>query len=452
MARLLGLVSLGCAKNLVDSEVIAGALAGNGWSLTTALDEAEAILINTCAFIEDARKESVEAILEVASLKGRTLCKVLVVAGCLPQRYGEELLREVPEVDAVVGIEDFPRIGELLEEIQSCATKGRQTRKAWIDAPHEERVAGSGMARFRLTAAHTAYLKIAEGCDHPCTFCIIPDIRGSFRSRPIGDVVAEAEALVETGAVELVLVAQDTTAYGADRRAGERLPHLLRRLCALDGLKWVRLLYAYPTKVGEDLLQLMVREEKIVPYLDVPIQHINDRILSAMKRAGTRSTIESMIGRVRSSLPGSTLRTTVLVGFPGETESEFQELLDFIRQAAFDRLGAFAFSLEEGSPAADMQGQLPQAEKEARLEEVMKVQAEVVARNQEAMVRRRVEVLYDAFDPEDPAGMLARTEGMAPEVDGVVRVSEAEASPGEFGWVTITGATDYDLLAEPSAS
>jgi ribosomal protein S12 methylthiotransferase len=267
----------------------------------------------------------------------------------------------------------------------------------------------------------------------------------------LDEVVSEAKSLADGGAVEMVLIAQDTTAYGADGRSGGRLPELLKRLTFIERLRWIRLLYAYPTKVDEELLHIMASEERIVPYLDVPIQHINDRILSAMKRAGTRSTIEAMVERVRTRLPEATLRTTILVGFPGETEAEFQELLDFIRQVAFDRLGAFAFSPEEGSPAASMPGQIPQGEKEARLEEVFRAQAGVVARKHEALVGRRVEVLYDAYDPEDMTGMIARTAGMAPEVDGTVLVAEADASPGDFGLVTITGMTDYDLLAEPSA-
>lgn len=452
MAKAIGLVSLGCAKNLVDSEVMAGALARSGWSLTSVLDEADAILVNTCAFIEDARRESVEAILDLAALKDSAGLRTLVVAGCLPQRYGEELLREVPEVDAVIGIEDFPRIGELLEELHNGSAVREAPRKAWIAEPHAERVAGAGLIRMRLTPPHSAYLKIAEGCDHPCTFCIIPSIRGSFRSRPMSDVVAEARTLADEGAVELVLIAQDTTAYGSDGRSGGKLTDLLRELSAIERLRWIRLLYTYPTKVGDELLRLMADRERIVPYLDVPIQHINDRVLSDMKRAGTRSTIETMVERVRARLPQATLRTTVLVGFPGETEAEFGELLDFIRQAAFDRLGAFAFSVEHGSPSALLPGQLPEKEKHARLAEVMKVQAEVVAKKHASLVGADVEVLYDGFDTEDPTGMIARTGGMAPEVDGSVLVKEADASPGDFGWVTITGATDYDLLAKPLES
>jgi ribosomal protein S12 methylthiotransferase len=439
------LVSLGCTKNLVDSEVIAGLLAKEGWRLTLKLDEAEAIIINTCAFIQDAKHESLETLLELAELKAKASCRMLVVAGCLPQREGRRLLSLIPEVDAVVGVEDFPKIGQILESL--C--QGQDGQRAWIRPPSSDHVAGAGLPRLRLTMPHTAYLKIAEGCDHPCSFCIIPHLRGAYRSRPVEEILQEAQALRDSGALEIILVAQDVTAYGTDGRSGARLPELLRRLARIEGLRWIRLLYGYPTKVSDELLEVMASEERVLPYLDVPIQHISDRILEAMKRAGGRRAIEAMIERVRGRLPHATLRTTVMVGFPGETEKEFQELVDFIRQAAFDRLGAFAFSPEPESPAAFMPDQVPEAEKQARLEELFRIQHQVVRAKHQALVGRTIEVLYDGFDPEDEEGMIARTAGMAPEVDGVVRVASAQASPGEMGLVEITGEEGFDLLARP---
>ncbi|MBI2874997.1 MAG: 30S ribosomal protein S12 methylthiotransferase RimO [Firmicutes bacterium] len=454
----VALVSLGCPKNLVDSEVMLGALQEAGHRLVADPREAEAVIVNTCAFIDTAREESVDTILALAELKRTGRCRVLAVAGCLSQRYREQLFRELPEVDLFVGTGEFSRLPELLAsaltrtsaddlsgepvpELQvsgagqragrSIPGTGGMVKRALRRAQENGRVIAVGdpalhsypaglTNRVLLTPSYSAYLKIAEGCDHTCTFCVIPGIRGPYRSRPPAELIAEAEGLAERGVRELILVAQDTTRYGSDLPGRPRLAHLLRGLSAIDGLAWIRFLYAFPGRVDDELLSVMAETKKVCRYLDLPLQHADPEILRLMGRGGSGESFLLLLERIRAAVPGIAVRSSFIVGFPGEKQTHFRNLLAFLAEAKLDRVGVFAYSREEGSPAAALPEQVPQRVKEARCARLMERQAGISAGLNQAFIGRTVEALVEGPAPERPGWMMARTERDAPEIDGVI--------------------------------
>ena len=428
--------TLGCPKNRVDSEVMLGALEGAGFQLVQEPERAEVIVVNTCGFIESAKEESIEAILELAEHRREGSCRKLVVAGCLTQRYHAELSRELPEVDHFVGTGAYPEIARIVSDAQAKR----------ILVPDPDFVHDSRTPRVSSMPAHTAYLKIAEGCDNACAFCIIPKLRGPQRSRPVDDVAAEARALAAGGAVELSLVAQDLTAYGQDLPGRVRLHHLLPELCRVDGIRWIRLHYAYPRDFPDALVEVMAREEKIAKYLDMPLQHSSDRLLRAMRRGRPSRYLRQLLARIRAGVPGIALRTALIVGLPGETEEDFEDLLDFVREQRFERLGVFEYSREEGTPAAEMEGQVPARVKRQRRERVMALQNRIAREQQRALVGRRLEVLVEGRAEETEHLLVGRHAQQAPEIDGVTYVNEGLAYPGEMVLVEITEAHDYDLV------
>lgn len=439
MAEKINIVSLGCARNLVDSEVMAGVLRRADYEVVAEAGEAEIVLVNTCSFIDAAKEESVETILELARLKEEGSLKTLVVAGCLPQRYAGELARELPEVDLFIGTGEVPRIADILKE--------RRTQRVYVGLPsylydHET-------PRIRSTASHTAFVKVSEGCDHKCAFCIIPQLRGPHRSRPIESIVAEAAALARDGVKEINLIAQDLTAYGRERRDGTTLYGLLRELDAVEGIEWIRLLYAYPNFLDDALLDFIRESRKICKYIDIPFQHVSRRMLMRMRRGKSGSAVREAIAKLRGAIPGVTLRTSLIVGFPDETDDDFRELLDFVEESEFDRLGVFKYSVEEGTHAAGMDRQVEDEIKEARWQEMMDLQAEISRKKNQALIGMNERVMIDGLDFEQgvPHG---RTQGHAPEVDGTVYIAHAEPGlrPGDFVNVKITKASDYDLTGE----
>jgi len=436
MATKVYMHTLGCPKNRVDSEVMLGALRGAGFQLVREPERAEVIVVNTCGFIESAKEESVEAIVELAEHKRQGSCRKLVVAGCLTQRYHAELSRELPEVDHFVGTGAYQEIARIVSDAQARR----------IVVPDPDFVHDASTPRVSSMPAHTAYLKIAEGCDNACAFCIIPRLRGPQRSRPVADLVAEAEELASRGAVELSLVAQDLTAYGQDLPGRVRLQQLLPELCRVEGIRWIRLHYAYPRDFPDALIEVMAREEKIAKYLDMPLQHSSDRLLRAMRRGRPSRYLRELLSRIRAGVPGIALRTALIVGLPGETEEDFEDLLDFVRQQRFERLGVFEYSREEGTPAAAMDRQVPARVKRERRERVMALQNGISREHQRALVGRRLEVLVEGRAEETEHLLAGRHAQQAPEIDGVTYLNEGAAYPGEIVTVEITDAHDYDLV------
>ena len=437
----VGMVSLGCPKNQVDTEGMLGVLKARGFRITPREEEADLIIVNTCGFIQEAKEESIQAILEMARHKKQGRCRALVVTGCLAQRYREALSRQMPEVDAILGTDACHRVAEVCHALLAgLPVPGPETSGA---------VETWDLPRQRVGWPHTAYLKIAEGCDHGCTFCVIPQIRGPFRSRPPEAVLEEARRLAGEGVRELVLVSQDTSFYGRDLGERDALPRLLRDLARVPGIQWIRVLYLYPTRVHPGLLEAMAEEEKICPYLDIPIQHIDDELLKAMGRAGRRRDIEAALETVRRRLPHAVVRTSLIVGFPGETEARFRALEQFVQEAAFDRLGVFLFSPEEGTPAARMPGQVPRDVARQRRERLMALQEGISLEKHRALVGTVQRVLVDGPSAESELLLAGRTPGQAPEVDGVVYLTDAPGpppSPGSFVDVEITEAHPHDLV------
>lgn len=440
----VGLVSLGCSKNLVDTQSMCGALVKDGVDLSPSPDEADVVLVNTCAFIQAARDEAEAEIARALELKREGRVGAVVVTGCYAQRYGREAASRFPDVDAWVGIDDERGIAPIVKRL---ARQGAERRRAVI------RVAKASTCLFeppvpelRLTGGPFAYLKIADGCNHACAYCAIPGIRGRLRSRRIDDIVREAEALLSTGVRELDVVAQDVTAFGRDRRDG-RLPDLLRALDSIGGDFWIRLLYGYPSLVDDDLLECFTTLRRLCPYIDIPIQHSHPDVLRAMRRADTIRPLPSLISRLRTAKPGMAIRTTCLVGFPGETDEHFRHLCDFVREARFDALGAFAFSPEEGTPAASMSGQVPPEVAEERLGRLMGIQRAVVRDNRRTRVGARTRALL--LGRSASGKWTARTEWQAPEVDGVTHVSGLgrDARAGDFADVVIASGRGYDFSA-----
>jgi len=435
----VSLVSLGCPKNLVDAEVMLGHLPQDRFQIVTDESQAEVIIVNTCAFIREAKEESVDTILEVADQKSTGRCKLLVVSGCLSQRYQEELAAELPEVDLFVGTADAPRIVELLEQ----GLQGKAPRQA-IGLPdflydHET-------PRALSSPFYTAYVKIAEGCANHCSYCVIPSIRGTLRSRSIPSVVAEVTKLVEGGVKEINLIAQDVTAFGADRDDGANLVELLEQLVRIDGLRWLRLLYAYPDGISDRLLELMASEPKICRYLDVPIQHIDDQLLMAMNRRIDGAGIRALLARIRSLIPEVTLRTSLIVGFPGETDEQFRRLLAFVEEGHFERLGVFRYSREEGTPAAALPGQVPERVQLARYRRLMKAQSRVSFRKNRALVGQIEPVLVEGFSEESELLLKGRSVRQAPDVDGQVYITAGQANVGDIVRLRITDSSEYDLI------
>ena len=471
----VGFVSLGCPKNLVDSEVMMGLLNQAGAEITARAEDADVLVVNTCSFIESAQQESVNAILEMARHKKAGRAKKLIVAGCLVERYRRQIQQDIPEVDAVVGtgeleqilaaagIEAQPRaavphtpftILQARPEGAARAGKGRFSRAEWEGAADSlpQYLYDETTPRLLATPGHSAYIKIAEGCDHPCTFCIIPQLRGQFRSRRFESVVAEAERLARAGAREITLIGQDTTCYGEDLGLEDGLARLLERLAGIEELRWVRFLYAYPNKITGRLLEAMARHDKICSYLDVPLQHASAAVLKRMQRGGGAEIFLRSIEKMRRAVPGLALRTTFIVGFPGETERDFEELCEFVGAAEFDWLGSFGYSDEEGAAAHALGKKLPRAEIERRRKHLMKVQQAISRRKKQALVGREFELLLEGESEESEWLWEGRTPMHAPEIDGKVYVNDlgrhAQARAGEFYRCVVTEAHDYDLVAQ----
>ncbi len=433
-------VSLGCPKNLVDTEIMLGDLAVRGWKVTDDLRGASLLLVNTCAFIKPASQEAVDTVLELARLKEADPEKRLVVTGCLVQRYGPDLPRLLPEVDLFVGVNDFPQLGRLLEE--EAGLKGRLiSGSPWFDY-------ATPQPRFRAVPPHVAYLKVAEGCSHRCTFCTIPRIRGPYRSRPLAALLEEAMALAASGVKELILVAQDTTFYGVDWGGGPRLADLLKELVRLPGFSWIRLLYGHPAGVTPELLEVMATHPQICPYLDLPIQHAHEAVLRRMGRRYSRKDLVNLFRRIREALPQAALRTTVLVGFPGETEEEFETLLQLVQEMRFDHLGVFLYEPEEGTPAARLPGRVPRRTARARARRLKAVQARLVREKLKSMVGTVQPVLVEGVSQESEYLLTGRLSTQAPEIDGRVFITAGVGRVGEIQPVRLTRALPYDLVGE----
>lgn len=440
------IVSLGCNKNLVDSEVMAGILSKRGYRLVDAPEDADIAVINTCAFIESAKQESVNAILDVIDKAEADGPSVLIVTGCLSQRYASELLEELPQINAVVGAGEFAHIDQIIDRVLA----GERVNA--VDTP--QYLYDHDTPRLLSTPGHYAYLKIAEGCDNRCSYCAIPQIRGRMRSRSMESVLAEARTLAESGCRELMLIAQDTTAYGIDRYRRQALAELVRSLCKVDGIEWIRMLYTYPTRITDDLLSVIADEPKVTRYLDIPIQHVSSRILSLMNRPGDRTSLSRTLERIRSRIEGVTLRTSLIVGFPGETNEEFNELMEFVAEQRIDRVGVFKYSQEEGTAAAALPDQVAEEVKEQRLAQIMELQQSISRQKMRDRVGGVERVIVDGESDESSLLMVARSEKEAPEVDGLIYIGNARPTPGDFVDVRITDASEYDLVGEvigPSA-
>lgn len=434
----IGMVSLGCPKNQMDAELMLAKLRDAGFELTTESGLADVVIVNTCGFIEDAKREAIENILEFAQLKKEGQIKKVIVTGCLAQRYKEELCRELPECDAVLGLGANGDIVEVVREVLADKTTARfPDLSCWpLDGD-----------RLQTTPDFFAYLRVGDGCNNCCTYCAIPHIRGRLRSRDMDTVVAEARTLVENGVKELVLVAQDTTLYGAEDDGVSKLPQLLTRLCEIEGLHWIRLLYCYPEHITEELLDVIAGQEKIAKYLDIPIQHASGRVLKTMNRPGDRESLTALVAHIRERVPNVVLRTTVMTGFPNETEEDFEQLCEFIKDVRFERLGCFAYSAEEGTVAATMK-QLPEQVRAERRDIVMELQTRISEEYQAAQVGKAVDVLVESFDRYAEC-WFGRTYGDAPDIDGKVFFTTRDrVSPGDVVQVKITEYMDWDLVGE----
>lgn len=435
-------VSLGCDKNLVDSEMMLGMLREEGFTFTDDETQADIIVVNTCCFINDAKEESVNTILEMAQLKKEGRLKALIVTGCLAQRYQEEIQKEIPEVDVILGTTAIDGIVEAMKEALSGQTVGLKH----IEDINRKPVYGK--KRIVTTGGHFAYLKIAEGCDKHCTYCIIPKIRGNYRSVPMEELVKEAQELVEQGARELILVAQETTLYGQDLYGRKALPELLEKLNAISGLYWIRILYCYPEEVTDELIEAIKKNEKVCHYLDIPIQHGCDTILKRMGRRTNEQQLRDIVGKLRKEIPDICLRTTLITGFPGETKEDHETLLDFVNDLEFDRLGVFTYSPEEDTPAANMEEQIEEEVKQDRRDQIMELQQEIAYEKAEEMVGKKLLVMIEGKVAEENA-YVGRSYKDAPNVDGYVFVNtEKSLMTGDFVPVTITGSYEYDLIGE----
>lgn len=444
MSKKLGYVSLGCAKNLVDTEIMLGALKDNGYEITETLDEAEIIIVNTCTFIEKAKQESINTILQMSEYKQFGNCRGLIVAGCLSQQYQEELFAEIPEIDALIGTGSWNRIMEAIEAINDGK---RICIMDSITNIYNER-----MPRMQTTPTYSAYVKIAEGCDNGCTFCIIPKVRGAYRSRTIESIVEEVERLAVMGVKEINLIAQDTTSYGSDLNNGKpMLADLLKALVKVDGIEWYRLLYLYPKYFTDELLDLIVAEPKICNYIDLPLQHINDDILRRMNRKDRKADIVTLLQKVRSKASHVTLRTSLIVGFPGETDEQFEELCEFVKEVRFDNMGVFTYSQEDGTPAGAMADQVPEEVKEERYHALMAIQAAISEENNRDLEGTEHEAIIKEISEDEHGHLLAkgRLETQAPDVDGNMYIEDCEGlEVGQIVPVTVAQGFAYDVVAE----
>ena len=431
-------ISLGCDKNLADSEEMLGLLAAGGHEITDDETQADAIVINTCCFIKDAKEESVETILEMAEYKKTGSCHALIVTGCMAQRYQKEIIEEVPEVDAVLGTTSYGDIVKALEE----AVAGNHFEE-FRDIDY---LPDTGSKRVLTTGGHFGYLKIAEGCDKHCTYCIIPKLRGKFRSVPMERLIAQAEDMAEQGVKELILVAQETTVYGKDLYGKKSLHILLKKLCEIRGIRWIRILYCYPEEIYDELIETIRDEKKICHYLDIPIQHASDRILKRMGRRTSKQELIDIVGKLRKEIPDIVLRTTLITGFPGETEEDHEELKEFVDEMEFDRLGVFTYSPEENTPAAEMADQVPEEVKEERRDELMELQQEISYDRGQDRIGQELLVMIEG-KVADESAYIGRTYGDAPKVDGYIFVQTGELlMTGDFAKVRVTGALEYDLI------
>lgn len=434
-------VSLGCDKNLADTELMLGILQEKGYTFTDDEEKAEAVIVNTCCFIGDAKEESINTLLEMGQLRREGRLKALIAAGCLAQRYREEIRREIPEVDALVGTMAIEEIAAALEEVLSGM---RTDHYRTLDSPPAFR-----RKRLLTTGGHYAYLKIAEGCDKHCTYCVIPKVRGNYRSIPMEALEEQAAALAREGVKELILVAQETTLYGADLYGKKSLPGLLRRLAAVDGIRWIRVLYCYPEELTEELIETIAAEPKICHYLDIPVQHAADGVLRRMGRKTDQEQLRLRIGRLRERIPDICLRTTLISGFPGESQEDFEELYRFVNEMEFDRLGVFPYSREEDTPAAQMPGQIPEEIKEARRDELMELQQAIAFEKAESLIGQVLTVMIEGKVADEDV-YVARTYRDAPGVDGYLFLNTgADLMSGDFVKALVTGSNEYDLIGEP---
>ncbi len=463
----IGFVSLGCPKNLVDGEVMLGMARDAGHTITADADDADVLVVNTCAFIDNAKEESVDAILEMAQLKRDGKAKKLIVTGCLAERYREQLKKEIPEIDACLGTGDVP---EIVNAIKGKATPVRLFKSRKDAEGHREPgtgdpgpgttpvhpgagityLYGAETPRVRTTPKHFAYVKIAEGCDYTCAFCIIPTLRGEYRSRDVDSIVREAEQLAAQGVKEVLLISQDSSFFGIDRKEKDALATLLRRLNAVDGLSWIRILYLYPTTITDAVLHAVAECAKVCKYIDLPLQHASAEVLRRMRRPGNRETYDKLLARIRATVPDVTLRTTFIVGFPGETEQDFEALCDFVKATGFDHVGVFTYSHEEDTRAYAFEDDVPAEVKADRRNRLMALQKSLVAKKMRAMKGRTVRVMVDGPSPDMPLVLQGRLEGQAPDIDAVVYLDEGDpeaVQPGQIVEARVTGAKDYDLVA-----
>lgn len=434
-------ISLGCDKNLVDTEMMLGLLNRDGYTFTDDEYEADVIVINTCCFIGDAKEESVNTILEMAQRKIDGNCKALIVTGCLAQRYKQEIIDEIPEVDGILGTSTYDEISNVLKK----ALGGEGSVSCFHDL---DLLPQTETDRILTTGGHYAFLKIAEGCDKHCTYCIIPTLRGNYRSVPMENLIKEAEKLADKGVKELILVAQETTLYGVDLYGKKSLPELLKKLCLISGIQWIRIQYCYPEEITDELIAVMKEESKICRYLDMPIQHASDRILKRMGRRTSKEQLKDIINKLRSEIPDIALRTTLISGFPGETEEDHEELIEFVDEMEFERLGVFAYSAEEDTPAAEFPDQVPQEIKEDRRDAIMELQQEISLDLSQSMVGKTLEVMIEGKVADENA-YVARTYMDGPGVDGMIFVQTGEElMSGDFAKIRVTGAMEYDLIGE----
>ena len=443
----VGFVSLGCPKNVVDSERMLAEIVQAGFPITNETDNADVVVINTCGFIAPAKDESLEAIRHAVDCKLNSDVKKVIVAGCLSERLGTELLKQIDGIDAVVGISQRDNIAKIIEKI--FTTGPTEHKKAFcqsqLSPPDDNRIPDD-RCRLLITPQHWAYLRVSEGCNHRCSFCTIPAIRGRFRSKPMELVIAEAEELVRAGAVELNIIAQDTTSYGRDFNIKSGLSALLREFEKISGLTWLRLMYLYPTGIDSEVIDTIAKSEKVVHYLDIPLQHVNDKILKAMRRPDKKDKLERLIEQLRLAMPDIVLRTTLIVGFPGETDRQFEELLDFVRWARFDALGCFKFYPESGTSAAKLPGQIPEQVKQQRFDELMLTQQKIAFARNEERIGSRLTCLVDSVESNGLGG--GRYYGQAPDIDSVCIIENCSAAPGQFIDTNVAGTQDYDLLVE----
>lgn len=434
----IGVISLGCAKNLVDTEIVLGFLTEAGHEIVSDPLKAEVIIVNTCGFIEDAKEESINAILEMADMKENGVCEILIVMGCLSQRYREELWEQIPEIDGLVGTNELDLITELLDEI-STGKRIQKQRDGFFNYDHVHK-------RLSTTGTHFAYLKVAEGCNHSCAFCVIPQIRGKFRSRNPKIILQEAQELVQHGALEIAVIAQDTTFYGKD--LGTNIVELLKELAKLTPGTWLRLLYTYPTSISDELLALISETDNLLKYVDLPLQHVSSNVLRKMKRPGDYSSTVDLIEKIRKTIPGVTIRSSFIVGFPGETEEDFQELLNFLSTMRLNHVGIFKYSQEENSSAFNLENQVPEEIKTRRYEEAMALQQAISFELNKQLVGSELEVLLEYSSEESDLVLIGRHPGQAPDVDGVVYVGRGDLQPGQIVKVRIVEAHPYDLVGE----